>query len=268
MGGGWGSGFCFLHRGPCQFPGRGGAGGAATATATTTISKGATSASATSFGGTGGSGGSGVPYGGGAHGGTGGDVTTAATASTGSGPASATATSTGGTGGAGGRDVFGGALTGMQGFGGHASASASAISASSGPVQATASAYGGVVGAGKPTGASGWAYSSASAQNQNGDVQTTGTAPNSGSASALTEATILVPTASGSVSASIVAGRVVSFAIRAPIGPDFGIGAMAAAYGGRGEPTPLVDYTATALFDFTPSNAGVLDLNLISDTAV
>jgi hypothetical protein len=247
-------GSCLVFTSRCLYnDANGGAGGPSTATATTTISTGATSALATATGGTGGAGGFGLYRSG--HGGAGGDATSAATASTGYGSASATATATGGTGGA-------GRLHALPGFGGNAAATASASSGGTWQIQAAASAFGGPIGAGLPGAASGFAHASAEARNKNGDVKTTGIAPHSGSASALTKATILPPTGSGSVSASIAQGQVVSYAIRTPQGPDFGIGAMAAAYGGPGETSPL-DYTATALFDFSASSEK-LYLNLLS----
>jgi hypothetical protein len=90
---------------------------------------------------------------------------------------------------------------------------------------------------------------------------TTALAPAANTASALTAAGV----GSGNVAVAFTAGRAVSDAFLTPGGADIGIGDMSAAYGGGGQP---LDYTATALFDFTTTaQSEALDLNF-SDKAV
>jgi hypothetical protein len=71
----------------------------------------------------------------------------------------------------------------------------------------------------------------------------------------------------GSVSldpADIGAGRAVSNAILTPNGLDVGVGAMSGAYGGS---SGALEYSATALFEFSPSANEALDLNWLSDSS-
>jgi hypothetical protein len=229
-----------------EFGHYGGPGGAANSTATTSIYSGAASAEATSFGGTGGAGiggGEGHPP---RFGGAGGPASSSATATSTTGSASATASSTGG------RPGYG---PGNGGFG-SASADAAASSARAGQVQADASA---VVG-----GSGGSASASANARNQSGSVVTTAAAPNpDGPASALSNAA--VGSGSSESLVTIAAGQAVSNAILTPSGPNTGVGAMSAAYGGS---ALAVTYEATATFDFKPSNREALDLKLLSDNFV
>jgi hypothetical protein len=235
--GGNGGSDCYLGARDGCGPHPGGRGGAADATATTSISSGAASAEATSFGGAGGEGAEGVlALSGLGPGGDGGAATSSAAASSTTGSASATASSTGG---AGGRP-HGGPAHGCPG--GTASSSAAASSTTGSP-SATASS----------TSASG-ATASANAQNSDGAAVTSASAP---AGSALTNATV----GSGSPTlVNITAGQAVSNAILTPNGPDIGVGAMSAAYGGVSE-----EYSATAVFDFSASPGEALDLNLLSD---
>jgi PEP-CTERM motif len=62
--------------------------------------------------------------------------------------------------------------------------------------------------------------------------------------------------------ADIGAGRAVSNAVLTPSGPNIGVGAMSAAYGGSGS---AVTYEATAVFDFSTTKSEALDLKLLSD---
>jgi hypothetical protein len=140
-----------------------------------------------------------------------------------------------------GRTIFGALV-----YGGTASAVASAGSTGSGLVQADASAFGGAGYSYQP-GLAGAASVSASAQNHSGEVVTTASAPGAGprGTSALSNAAI------GPGSESLIpngTADAVSNAILTPKGPDIGVGAMSAAYGGRWGP---VQYEATAVFDFT-----------------
>jgi hypothetical protein len=83
------------------------------------------------------------------------------------------------------------------------------------------------------------------------------------SASAL--ATAAVGSGNVTLAPTFTRGEVVSSAIRTPIGSDFGVGAMSAAYGGLGPrqyPGPL-QYEATAIF--TTPKSETLYLNLLSD---
>jgi len=233
--------------GPKQvFPaGVGAAGGAANATATTSIGSGAASAEATSFGGGGGRGGGGLldghfPD----HGGAGGAASSSAAASSVTGSASATASSTGGTGGY------------SAGPGGAANSNAAA-SSTTGFVSATASSTGGGSIGGELGGS---AAASANARNSNGAAVTNASAPAGVSRSALTTAAV----GSGSPTlVAIVGGEVVSNAILTPSGPNIGIGAMSAAYGYSDQ---ALQYTATAVLDFTTSKSESLDLKLLSDS--
>jgi hypothetical protein len=146
-------------------------------------------------------------------------------------------------------------LAGGGGSGGAAVSSATAIGATlRGNIQANASATGGA--AVTP----GTASAKSDAKNPGGDILTTASAPGGGvwtSPSASTAAGV------GSVSltpANITAGQAVSNAILTPSGPNIGVGAMSAAYGGQPE-----QYEATATFDFKPSATETLYLNLLSD---
>jgi PEP-CTERM motif len=225
--------------------GVGAAGGAASATATTSIGSGAASAEATSFGGAGGRGGGGLldghfPD----HGGAGGAASSSAAASSVTGSATATASSTGGTGGY------------SAGRGGAANSNAAALS-TTGSVSATASSTGGGSIGGELGGS---AAASSNARNSNGAAVTTASAPVGVSGSALTTAAV----GSGSPTlVAIVGGEAVSNAILTPSGPNIGIGAMSAAYGYSDQ---ALQYTATAVFDFTTTMSGTLDLNLLSDS--
>jgi hypothetical protein len=226
-----------------EFGGVGGVGGAASSTATTSIRLGAASADAASFGGTGGAGhfgGIGFPI----YGGNGGPAGSSAAASSATGSASATASSTGGQPGY-------GPFNGSNGRFGSASADAAASSTGSGRVQADASA---VVG-----GSGGSASASANAHNRNGKVLTTATALGAGEASALADAAV------GRGSESLIAigaGQAVSNAVLTPGGPDLGVGAMSAGYGGSSQ---ALQYEATAIFDFTTTANETLGLNLLTD---
>jgi hypothetical protein len=104
----------------------------------------------------------------------------------------------------------------------------------------------------------GSAAASANARNSNGAAVTNASAPAGVSRSALTTAAV------GSGSAPLVdtAGQAVSKAVLTPGGPDIGIGAMSAAYGYSDQ---ALQYTATAVFDFTTSMSEALDLTLLSD---
>jgi hypothetical protein len=271
----------------CHLPPKaGGPGGPATATATTNIKTGSASATANAAGGTGGIGGRGtVVIFQHALGGAGGAATaTSSAVDAGAGAVTSSATARGGDGG-----ITAG-LTFITGSGGAATAAASGQSTGGGAVEVSASASGGsggsgAVGGGASASATGVALAgnvqanasanggvgafpgAASAQseakNSRGEALTSASAPGGGagtSPNALTEAGV------GSVSltpATFAAGRAVSNAIVTPTGPDFGIGAMSAAYGGPGQ-TPTLQYTATALFDFKASTGGALDLNFFS----
>jgi hypothetical protein len=225
--------------------GVGAAGGAASATATTSIGSGAASAEATSFGGAGGRGGGGLldghfPD----HGGAGGAANSSAAASSVTGSATATASSTGGTGGY------------SAGRGGAANSNAAALS-TTGSVSAAASSTGGGSIGGELGGS---AAASSNARNSNGAAVTTASAPVGVSGSALTTAAV----GSGSPTlVAIVGGEAVSNAILTPSGPNIGIGAMSAAYGYSDQ---ALQYTATAVFDFTTTMSGTLDLKLLSDS--
>jgi hypothetical protein len=154
-----------------------------------------------------------------------------------------------------GRTIFGALV-----YGGTASAVASAGSTGSGPVQADASAFGGAGYSYNP-GLAGAASVSASAQNHSGEVMTAASDPGAGprGTSALSNAAI------GPGSESLIpngTADAVSNAILTPEGPDIGVGAMSAAYGGRWGP---VQYEATAVFDFTSTKSEPLVLNLLAD---
>ena len=145
-------------------------------------------------------------------------------------------------------------------MGGSASADAAASSGVGGQVQADASAFSGEL--------KGGASASATAQNRSGETLTTASAPGdpltvffpgASSPSALSTAAV----DSGSVTLALTPGRTVSNAILTQNGSDIGVGAMSAAYGGAHQ---SLDYSATAVFDFTTSTSEALDLKLLSDT--
>jgi hypothetical protein len=236
-------------------PTSGGNGGAATSTATTSINSGDASAEATSVGGHGGAGAAnliktGLHFSG--KGGAGGTASSSANASSGTASATATASSTGGLG-----SESGAGRLGPAGAGGTASSSAAA-SSTTGSVSATASSAGGV-GAYPSQPFGGSATVSATTRNSAGAALTTSASALEGSA--LTNATV----GSGSESlVAIAAGQAVSNAILIPKGPNIGIGAMSAAYGGVPGGNPALEYAATAVFSFSPSADEALDLNLLS----
>jgi hypothetical protein len=248
-GGNGGSGILIYGTNPT--PGQ--IGGAATSTATTSIGSGAASAEATSFGGHGGAGaarGTGIHFRS-SRGGDGGAASSSATASSGTGSASVTASSTASSNG--GVDTEIGYPPG--GGGGGTASSSAAASSTTGSVSATASSAGGANGTAYNGGALGSATVSANARNSDGAALTTASAPDG---SAMTNATV------GSGSESLVAiapGQAVSNAILTPNGPDIGVGAMSAAYGGGGE---ALEYSATAVFDFTTTRKETIYLNLQS----
>jgi hypothetical protein len=141
------------------------------------------------------------------------------------------------------RDVVGGA----------AKAYATGL-AFNGNVQANASATGG---AGATPGA---AFARSLAKNASGEVITTASAPGGGAGTSPSGLTAAAVGPSGPITPVLItAGRVVSDAIRTPVGQYFGVGAMSAAYGGLG---PL-QYEATAVF--TTPKSETLYLNLMSD---
>jgi hypothetical protein len=146
-------------------------------------------------------------------------------------------------------------------LGGSASAVASAGSTGSGPVQADASAFGGA-GYSYHPGFAGTASVSASAHNQSGEVMTTASAPAGGPrpTSALSNAAV-GPSPGSITPVNISLSQAVSDAILTPKGPDIGVGAMSAAYGGLG----AEQYEATAVFDFRSTKSEPLVLNLLAD---
>ena len=226
-------------------------GGGAASTATTSIGSGAASAEATSFGG---HGGAGAAKGTGIHrissrGGNGGAASSSATASSGTGSASVTASSTASSAGG-----FGTEFGYPPGGGGGGTASSSAgASSTTGSVTATASSAVGANGPAYGGGALGSATVSANARNSDGAALTSASAPEG---SALTNATV----GSGSeLLVGIAPGQAVSNAILTPNGPDIAVGAMSAAYGGAGE---ALEYSATAVFDFTTTKSQSLELYL------
>jgi hypothetical protein len=265
-----------------SFPraGVGGSGGAATATATTKVATGSASATAIGTGGKGGTGGAGsgdfFPRG--AAGGGGAATATSSAADAGAGAVTSSATANGGVGGeccsvelpggmggmasavasgqstgGGSVDVSASAFGGPGTFGGGtASASATGL-ALTGNVQANASASGGSESFGSGPGT---AFAQSHAKNASGEVLTTASSPGGG---------VGTGAGVGSLSlepADVAAGRAVSNAVLTPSGPDIGVGAMSAAYGGTGS---AVTYEATATFDFSTPVAG-LDLKLLSDS--
>jgi hypothetical protein len=126
-----------------------------------------------------------------------------------------------------------------------------------GNVQTNASATGGG-GSGSVGSAPGTAFARSDAKNASGEALTTASSPGGGVG---TEAGV------GSVSldpADIGAGRAVSNAILTPNGLDVGVGAMSGAYGGS---SGALEYSATALFEFSPSANEALDLNWLSDSS-
>jgi hypothetical protein len=239
----------------------GGSGGAAMSTATTSISSGAASAEATSDGGHGGAGG-----GGGAGtlpgpGGDGGGASSSAAASSATGSASAMASSAGGSAA---HSVFSPPPAGRYDTGGGATAAASATSGATGAAAASAISTGGADG--YYNGGANAATASASARNSDGAAITSASAPaithDGSSEIALTNATVTSARSSSPTLVNITAGRAVSNAILTPSGPDIGVGAMSAGYGGSSSP---VTYEATATFDFNTSATEALDLDLLSD---
>jgi PEP-CTERM motif len=108
----------------------------------------------------------------------------------------------------------------------------------------------------------GSAAASANARNSNGAALTSASAPVAVSASALTNASVATVGPASPTLVNITAGQAVSNATLTPNGSVIGIGAMSVA-NGYGDQT--LEYSASAIFDFTTSGSEALDLDLLSD---
>jgi hypothetical protein len=285
----------------------GGAGAAATATSTSSNSSNTATATGGNggAGGPGGSGVDYLPRPG--AGGHGGAASSTAIASNTMGPASATATSTGGNGGRGGLPIacIHSCIPGAVGGGGVASAISSATGGNTGTVTSDAIASGGAAPIGYNNPAAGTASAgasasskgsglveanasafdpskftgeyyletgdrasaTASAQNKNGGIVTTASAPRGGTASALSSAGVFTA-AMGAIPESLVtisAGHAVSDAALTPGGgKTIGVGAMSIGYGGT---SFAITYDATAVFNFKTSAGNALDLTILADNS-